>query len=139
MNIGFILLVAVVATSGMTLFSYTWSIVSENNFKEPVLLNKMMHEPRNNVRGWFIHYLIGVLFTFIFAFLWDKDLIPMMSWSGSCYGFLAGLLAVLGWYIMFKSSSRSFNIEFVKFYIHILIAHILFGTLVGLSYMYFHI
>ncbi|MDR6301775.1 hypothetical protein [Mesonia maritima] len=124
---------SITATIVMTFFSYFYSEVKNEKFKEPQLINILINRLPNfstaigkhHILGWLLHFLIGFIFTALFFLIWKYISI---SWlSGIVLGFFAGLLGVLGWRIAFSVHPNPPEIQFSKFYIQLIVAHILFG------------
>ncbi|MDR6302250.1 hypothetical protein [Mesonia maritima] len=124
---------SITATTVMTFFSYFYSEVKNEKFKEPQLINILINRLPNfstaigkhHILGWFLHFLIGFIFTALFFLIWKYISI---SWlSGIVLGFFAGLLGVLGWHIAFSVHPNPPEIQFSKFYIQLIVAHFLFG------------
>lgn len=129
-----ILLIGITATSFMTAFSYTWSKIFDKQFKEPQLINSLINKSpllkinpsKGHPLGWIIHYLIGIGFVFFLVFMWTNNLVEP-TWILSCFvGAILGLIGVLGWRILFYIHTVPPAINHRKFYMHLIIAHIIF-------------
>lgn len=143
MNPNKIILGGLIATSLMTLFSYTVSYIKSSRFKEPELLNILIsrstffsfNPSKKNVTGWMIHYFIGWIFVTIFDLIWNFTFIEPSLVSGSFLGFLAGFVGITGWKLMFRSNTDPPGVEFKNFYFHLMIAHIIFGAGASIVYL----
>lgn len=135
MTILLIVVSGVVATTVMTAFSYLLSRGKSEQFREPELLNSLMarsdvielNPSRNSLWGWFLHYMIGWLFVAIFYSIWHHGPFSPGIVSGGAMGLVAGIVGILGWQTMFALSANPPEIPLTQFYLHLLVAHILFG------------
>lgn len=135
-----IILSGLTATSLMTLFSYLVSGSEEKNFKEPELLaaleKKALPEEAKEfaaVAGWATHYTIGIFWAGVYKYLWQKTRIEPTVKSGLVLGGLSGLTGVLIWKATFNIHPNPPRIDFKKFYIQLLIAHLIFGLAVTIT------
>src|ERR1700754_4767289 len=99
-----ILYSSLVATSAMTLFSYLYSIITNDDTREPELLAKLLHrlrpwKSRMNSRyaGWVVHYSVGLLFAELYDQIWQKRPINVNVRNGLVFGGLSGIAAILIW------------------------------------------
>lgn len=144
MKLLLIFVAAVVATSCMTLFSYILSNIKSSQFREPELLNSLicrstsikLTPSKNSGLGWAIHYLIGFLFIVLFHLIWNLTGLEPNVITGAVLGFVAGIVGITGWIIMFKLNPKEPQIEFKNFYLQLLFAHIIFGASAGLVYQF---
>lgn len=126
---------AVVATSLMTLFSYTLSALTKEQFREPELLNFLLTRSalipvkvaRKSWAGWVIHYLVGTLFIIVFDLIWNMKILEPTILSGAYLGFLAGIIGITGWKVFFLLSPDPPKIDFKRFYLQLLVGHVIFG------------
>ena len=127
---------SIIATTMMTLFSYIYSELKEEKFKEPQLINILINRlpkislsiGKSNLLGWIIHYLIGFVFTCLFFIIWEFTVLSPSWLNGSILGFIAGITGILSWKIVFYLHPKPPSIEFSHFYFQLLIAHIIFGA-----------
>lgn len=135
MNLFLIFLSGLIATSLMTLFSYIWSGIGGNKFKEPQLLNQLIQRSatirlnpgKSNVTGWIIHYTIGWFFVLCFHLIWSYTILEPSLGNGAILGAIAGVVGITGWKTFFYLNADPPEIEFRKFYFHLMLAHIIFG------------
>lgn len=140
MEIFTILISGFVATTVMTLFSYLVANFKSKQFREPELLNNLISRSeiltlkpsKNHFLGWFIHYLIGWIFVVIFSLIWKFAQFSADIISGTILGFIAGIIGIFSWKIMFKLNNNPPQINFSQFYYQLIIAHIIFGISVAL-------
>ena len=135
-----LLLPALNGTLLMTLFSYIVSGSEGKNFSEPELLAALEKEafPEGAKKlalpaGWITHYTVGVLFTFLYEYLWQNTSIKPTVKSGAILGGLSGIAGVLSWKLAFKAHPAPPRTDYRKFYNQLLIAHIIFGMFVALT------
>lgn len=126
---------AICATTVMTAFSYALSFIFKRNYKEPVLLNRVLDQHRffplsilrNSPIGWMLHYLIGLGFTILAV-----GIIYLTDWHftrlyGIGFGFIAGVTGILFWKWMLKVHPYAPRIDVEGYFAQLLVAHILFG------------
>jgi hypothetical protein len=134
------LLAAGAGTTLMTLFSYLVSEAEKKNFSEPEHLGTLMHRlvPGSSKRmtqaaGWGAHYAVGLLFVLAYQELWKGGKIKKSVTNGLILGVLSGALAVLVWKATMKSHPAPPWIDFTKFYIQLVPAHIVFAVCATLT------
>src|SRR5690606_11835223 len=140
-----VLVGSIVATTFMTAFSFLWGYITATLTKEPILLNILLRRSNifsnsisnNSLNGWFLHYFIGLIFILIMYLLWDFDLIKFSLLSASLMGFVAGIIGIRGWQIMFAASRKPPRINYINYYNQLLLAHIIFGITGYMVYPYF--
>jgi len=133
----------IVATSFMTAFSYIVSNIREKQFREPEILNELLSRSdlfrlklkKTSSAGWILHYLIGWMFVILFEVVWQLKLIPFSILYGALLGLIAGIIGIAGWQIMFWMNKNSPKITWNEYYLQLLIAHIIFGTIAALIYV----
>ena len=130
-------LTAFIATSAMTLFSYGWSRTMKKPFLEPALLNELLFRANmisrgKRVPGWVIHYGIGFGFSVCYMLLRDLLIPPAVILTLSL-GVVSGIIGVMGWHILFLFHPNPPRIERLKYYGHLLAAHVIFASCAVLS------
>lgn len=130
---------AVVATSGMTFFSYILSRIFKEKFLETTLLNQLMfplqnEDKKHHVAGVGVHYSVGYFFSVIYNWLWNRTSLPAGIATGSILGFINGLAGIIGWNMVFRIHPNPPVIRPVKYYLQLLAAHVVFGSLNGIVY-----
>lgn len=132
----------IIGASFMTLFSYLTTYSFDKLFKEPVLLNILLKRAKfvkgrkiHWITGWFIHYGIGVIFVIIYDLLWESTAIDPSYLSGAVFGFFSGLLGITGWSIIFNIHEHQPEIDFAKYYLHLILAHIIFGIGAAIGFL----
>jgi len=135
MDMTLIIIPALVATSVMTAFSYLYSAIMKREFREPELLNILLMRwtdgfkklTKSSLVGWVIHYVVGVGFMLVFYVIWELIGYEATLLSGVIVGFIAGIWGVVGWQFTFWIHSNPPNLDFKHYYIHLIMAHIVFG------------
>ncbi|MBF4465143.1 hypothetical protein [Flavobacterium sp. LC2016-12] len=129
-----IIIVAIAATSTMTLFSYAASARYREVYKEPLLLTYLMHNFKinlsnasKNILGWMIHYGIGVFFVIVYHYFWASNIFQLSILHALILGIASGIIGIISWMIFFKISHFQQRIDFRGFYIQLFIAHIIFA------------
>ncbi|WP_147300309.1 hypothetical protein [Dyadobacter luteus] len=127
------LLCSIVATSTMTLFSYSISKKEGENFEEPKLLGNFVKKTFQTSKkasafsGWGLHYLTGVVFAVVYKLLLGSANKRPSAANGLLYGTLAGGAGVVSWDILFKNHRNPPQTDRKGFYTQLVIAHIIFG------------
>jgi hypothetical protein len=142
MSVFIILVSGFVGTLFMTFFSYLLSNVSGRNFREPQLLNRLLsgseiislNVKKTSSIGWFLHYCAGWFLATVYYSIVRFTEIPHGWISGIIFGFCAGIFAIGIWKLMFTLNANSPDIDQPRFFIHLLIAHIIFS--IGMVMVY---
>lgn len=136
-----IIIVSVLATSAMTLFSYIMSASFRELYKEPVLLTFMLTKmnievsaQKKKVLAWLLHYFIGLLFVVGYHFLWLYNILYISITTALLLGVISGIIGIIGWVIMFKIADYQPKIDFKGYYIQLFFAHIIFAIVATAAY-----
>ena len=135
-----IILATLLGTTLMTIFSYLISNLFNKLYKEPILLNYLLHYLGINMRdsakrisGWVIHYIIGFVFVIGYDLLWQYKI--QFSWlSGIIFGMISGIIGIISWMLMFKVPDDKPKIDYKGYYIQLFFAHIIFAIGVVIIY-----
>ncbi|WP_158858121.1 hypothetical protein [Lunatibacter salilacus] len=119
----------------------------KKQFREPELLNILLMRWTNAFRqltkssllGWVIHYLVGVFFMFVFYLIWEFMEIEATLLSGGIMGFAAGILGVIGWQFTFWIHPNPPKLDFKHYYVHLILAHVVFGISGEITYNYLNL
>jgi hypothetical protein len=135
------LLSGITGTGFMTLFSYIVSVIKKENFSEPEHLATMLHrftpgtsKKINQIAGWNAHFAVGLLFASAYVELWEQGKIKPSVKNGLLLGTVSGLLALAIWKLTFKIHPLPPWINFNKYYIQLVPAHIVFALFATLAY-----
>lgn len=135
MKTGNVLLAALAGTTSMTLFSYLVSRKKNRDFKEPKLLGKMVYraipeikKPQAKVAGWCLHCGTGLFFTVMYKELLDDTKLQSNLPEAVLLGVANGILAVGIWGTVFMLHPDPPEINFKKFFGHLILAHVFFAT-----------
>lgn len=141
MNITRILSAAVTGTTMMTLFSYLSSELTNRQFREPVILSKLIKRlpatdksKKNNTDGWLLHYAVGFMFSVLYDRIWQKTRVQPTTTSGLLLGGVSGLAGAGVWKKTFDLHPNPPQLSFKKYYLHLLAAHLVFGAFTALGY-----
>jgi hypothetical protein len=134
-----IIISGLVATGGMTLFSYLLSKAVNKQFLEPALLNQLVFfrqkdRKKQHVAGYMIHYGVGLFFTFIYRWLWKEKPSTQRNDVSLILGFINGIIGITGWQLTFLLHPFPPAVDKRKYHIHLLAAHVVFGFLNSWSY-----
>ncbi|SHI73260.1 hypothetical protein SAMN04488096_10426 [Mesonia phycicola] len=127
-----LLFTSVIATLCMSAFSYLYSNIINQNFKEPQLLNiliqrlSLVNFTKQIFIGWLLHLFTGVIFMVGLYFLWQNYIVP--NWFNTLLlGVVLGLIGALIWKITFSLHPNPPNINLSHYIIHLILAHVVFS------------
>lgn len=136
-----VVIVSIVATSVMTLFSYVISASFGELYKEPVLLTYVLGKINLELSlktkkklAWLLHYIIGVIFVLIYHFLWIKAILSLSIANGFLLGTASGIIGIIGWLLIFKITDYKPKIDFKGYYLQLFFAHIIFTLVATATY-----
>jgi hypothetical protein len=134
-----IVITSLLATGGMTLFSYLLSKVVNKQFLEPALLNQLVffrqkERKKHHVTGYLIHYAVGLFFTLIYKWLWKKSPETQHNTVSLLLGFINGVIGLLGWQLTFLLHPSPPIVDRKNYHIQLLAAHVVFGFINSWSY-----
>ncbi|CDF78632.1 conserved hypothetical membrane protein (DUF2938) [Formosa agariphila KMM 3901] len=138
------ILINTVAVALMTGFSYVISQAYNINFSEPKRLKQLVNRARIIRKsdfgiwvGWCLHFGIGLVFLlvyFLFRNIFPNG--PELVYA-LIFGFLAGLLGVVGWRLMFALHDNPPQFPKFPFYVQLVGAHIVFSaTVAGMLFLF---
>lgn len=140
-NLVRLLVEATVGIILMTAFSYLVSLVVNECFKEPELLELLLRaktrsEPKKfPVAGWTLHYLTGILFAFAYEVYWQSCEAQIDWVTTGQLGLASGILGIVVWKIAYAIAPKKPNIDYRGFYLQLVLAHLLFALGVAAVYM----
>lgn len=134
MDISTFIIAWIIAIMLMSGFSSLWSTLTGHEFREHLLLSHIVTKgsiPSFSTKqwliGWLIHFAVGALFLACYEVLWHyTGIMRSVEWS-LIFGFLIGLLGIIGWMILFKGHKNAPKINYLHYYIHLLFAHLVFS------------
>ena len=136
-----ILYSSLLATSAMTLFSYFYSIITNDDTREPELLAKLINrlipgESQKNAKsnGWVVHYSVGLLFAELYDQIWQKQTLNVNVRNGLVFGGLTGISAILIWKFTLNIHPYPPAVNFGSFALNLFLAHLVFGLVNALAY-----
>ena len=132
---------ALIATSGMTLFSWILARIYKEKFLETVLLNQLIfprqkEKKKHHWAGIGIHYAVGYFFSYMYSLLWARTPVSSHLVTGSILGAFNGIAGISGWHTVLVVHPDPPRIRPVKYYMQLLAAHVVFGALNALVYNY---
>jgi hypothetical protein len=130
---------SLVATGGMTLFSFLLSKAVNKQFLEPALLNQLVffrqkERKEHDATGYVIHYGVGLFFTIIYRWLWKKNPSTLQNPGSVVLGFINGIIGLTVWQLTFLMHPSPPRIDKKNYHMQLLAAHVVFGLLNGWSY-----
>ena len=85
-------------------------------------------DPAAVVVGLVVHYLVGFLFTGIYVWLWNHNLVSTNIISTVLLGFITGLVGASVWIIFFALHPRPVRVPLTIYLTCILIGHVFFAV-----------
>jgi uncharacterized membrane protein len=85
------------------------------------------------VAGWGAHYAVGLIFVLAYRELWRKGEIRKSIVNGIILGALSGALAVLIWKATMKAHPAPPWVDFTKYYLQLVPAHIVFAVCASIT------
>ncbi|HEY9195984.1 MAG TPA: hypothetical protein VIM77_06950 [Mucilaginibacter sp.] len=131
----------ITGTAMMTLFSYLLSHAAKENFSEPEHLSTMIHrlapqisKDKSRIMGWNAHFAVGLGFSAAYVKLWeDKKIKPSLT-NSLLLGLLSGVFAVAVWKLTLKMHPLPPWINYNKYYLQLVPAHVVFALFATLAY-----
>jgi hypothetical protein len=120
----------VLATSAMTICSYSASWMTGRNYREPELLSRafagMVGPTLPETAGWLLHYGFGVSWAAVE--IWLLDEIPIRDGSSKilALGIFSGLTGILLWKLIFKIRRCPPHPSVRGFFLHLLLVHLVY-------------
>ncbi|TYP75093.1 hypothetical protein [Aquimarina intermedia] len=135
MKIFVFLLAWFMSVVAMSSFSTLMGHIFDSEFREEIILSKLISGNSFNqkdhsvysILGWFIHFLVGGLFLYVYAIIWEWNLANLPLWETIVFGSVIGFLGIIGWSITFKIYHDPPKINFKGYYIQLFFAHIVFS------------
>ncbi|KOS05442.1 hypothetical protein AM493_04915 [Flavobacterium akiainvivens] len=130
-----IIIAGIVGTSFMTLYSYLRSKKEDEEYVEPVMINKLIDNSENlpsisnedaHPAGWGLHYATGIGFMAVYWLIWKKALARPTRNKILLLGILSGLVGIAVWKMLFSQHDRPPHNYRYGYYRQLLIAHIVF-------------
>lgn len=132
---------ALVGTTVMSAFSYVVSNKNNKQFREPELLNKLISRmpldvkvDKNSITGWAAHYIVGLMFCTLYDRIWQRLTPAERMFVALPIGAVSGIVGALVWKTTLKAHPFPPIIHYKKYYLHIVLAHVVFGAFAGLGY-----
>ena len=140
-----VLLSGFMGTNFMTASSYLMSVLADENFREPEHLATMigrlapgMSKHAKVIAGWAAHYGMGIVFAAVYVELWDSGKIKHTIRNGIMLGAISGFLGFLIWKATFKIHPLPPWVDFEKYYLQRIPAHIVFVVFATITYRLIH-
>lgn len=136
-----VLTAGITGTTFMTLFSYLVSVAEEENFSEPERLGQLadrllpkLSKEQCQALGWLGHYGVGLLFALVYVELWRRRWPRSSIKTNLIVGGISGLMAVAIWKTTFKMHPFPPALNYNKYYIQLVPAHVVFAVFAGIGY-----
>src|SRR5690606_27832169 len=88
------------------------------------------------IKGWAIHFAVGLLFMFFYELLWALSGVERMFLWSVLFGMLIGFIGIGGWMFMFRFHPDTSKVNFKIYYIHSFFAHIIFSLTALAVYLF---
>jgi len=139
-----IMIAAFSGTNIMTGFSFLLSLSYKELFKEPVMLNYILHGIGVELKGkwkkaeaWIAHYVIGLFFVIIYEALWQYTNIKFGWLSGIVFGAASGAFGILCWHFIYRLPDHKPKAPMKEYYLPLILAHIVFASVVVVAFKIF--
>jgi hypothetical protein len=136
-----VLISGITGTTFMTLFSYLVLELEKENYSEPERLGQLVHnllpiinKKESRITGWAGHYMVGLVFAAVYVYLWEKKLVKPSFKNNLLIGGISGIAAVAIWKTTFKLHPLPPALNFDKYYLQLVPAHVVFAVFAGLGY-----
>ena len=138
----------IAGTAFMTLFLYLLTPLMHRQLKVVKVLGTMLtnqttpngelsERPMAIWVGGTVHYLIGIMFTFCYYFLWRSGIGKPDLSSGAVFGFVTGLFGIAVWRVFFwVHPNPPRTVSLPSYLLSLLIAHVVFGVFAHLTYSF---
>jgi hypothetical protein len=131
-------LAGIAGTAFMTLGMYVLAGITSDHFKVVKVLGTMLTSQTTDdgglsdttsaiIVGIIAHYLVGIGFSFVYTWLWQKEIIAMTFPAATAMGFLNGIIGAAVWRIFFAVHSRPPEMPLPKYLLAITLGHFLFA------------
>ena len=135
------LIAGITGTTFMTMFSYLVSELEKENYSEPERLGQLTHRllPATSRKetqfiGWAGHYGIGLLFARLYLLLWETKKLKPSFKNNLLIGGISGIVAVGIWKATFELHPLPPKLNFKKYYLQLIPAHVVFAIFSGIAY-----
>lgn len=138
-----IIVAGIIGTTFMTLYSYMKSKKENEQYVEPVMLNRLIDNSEklpdikdNNVHpaGWGLHYLTGIAFVTAYWIFWRKALKDPTITKVLAIGSLSGIAGITTWKMLFANHDNPPHNNRYGYYKQLFTAHIIFSITALLAY-----
>jgi len=137
MNLFAVIVAGLIGTAAMTILMMLAPIMGLPKMDIVGMLGSMFTTQPGPAKliGLIIHFMMGVIFAFIYALLWQNGLgSPSWVW-GLIFGFVHGIVAVVTMPMMMKTHPRPPAMQpGPKLMMGQIMGHLLFGLVVALTY-----
>lgn len=130
-----IVIAGVVGTTFMTLYSYLKARKENQEYVEPVMINKLIDNSENlpgisdeesHISGWGLHYATGIGFVAGYYLIWEKALAKPTLPKILLIGAFSGATGIAVWKLLFAQHNRPPQNYRHGYYRQLFIAHIIF-------------
>jgi len=130
-----IIIAGIVGTTFMTLYSYLKAKKENQEYVEPILINKLIDNSKIlppisdeeiHPAGWLLHYGTGIGFVSLYYLLWKRALTKPTLLKIFILGSLSGLAGIVVWKSLFMQHDRPPQNYRYGYYRQLLIAHLVF-------------
>jgi hypothetical protein len=138
MNIWIAIAAGIGGTAVMTAFIYILSYITQKRLKVVKILGTMLTFQTTPDKGLsesnfaiatgiIGHYLVGIIFSLIYHWLWSRGIGSPNLITCAVYGFISGVVGIGVWRLFFAIHPNPPAVPLKSYIISILTAHIFFG------------
>lgn len=138
-----IIIAGIVGTTFMTLYSYLKAKKENQEYVEPIMINKLIDKSDNlpdikdnytHPAGWVMHYATGISFMALYYLLWKKALHKPNAGKIAIIGSISGLTGIAVWKFLLTQHDRPPHNYRYGYYKQLFFAHITFTLFAMCTY-----
>lgn len=126
---------SVLATSAMTLFSYTLSRMCRENYREPEMLAEILSEndisrnkTANSPGGWLTHFFVGALWSWTDELLASERARVSPSGKTAVLGIGSGIISAIAWRLLLGRHRHILRRTKPSFFVQLVPAHVVYAA-----------
>ena len=137
----------VLATTVMTVLMYFGGFLTKKNLAVIHILGSMVTfrtQEGGNISysfislmsGFFIHFIVGILYGFVYYWLWENGIGIPNYLNSIIFGAGSGIVAILGWKIFLYIHPKPPSIPIKEYMVALFFTHIIFAIILIYVYLF---
>lgn len=133
-----IIVAGIIGTAVMTLFTNVIAFLFKERCKVVRVLGTMLtfqttpdkglsNQLSALMIGTVAHYFVGIVFSFVYAWLWSQEIVDENFYEAGILGFVTGIFAMVVWRIFIALHSNAPYLPLVLYLSAILLGHVFFA------------